>query len=118
QVAVVTNVALDHTEVLGPTRRAIAAEKAGIIKPGGTAVIGETDPVVRAVIEERARVVDAAMWRFGREIVVRNDRATEKGRALDLTTPFGAVNRLAVPFRGRHQSVNAALAVAAIEAFT
>ena len=43
-VAVVTNVGLDHTAVLGPTRRHIAAEKAGIVKPISTLVLGETDP--------------------------------------------------------------------------
>ena len=43
-VAVVTNVELDHVEYLGPTRADIAREKAGIVKPGATLVLGETDP--------------------------------------------------------------------------
>ena len=44
QVAVVTNVELDHVEYLGPSRAGIAEEKAGIVKPGATLVLGETDP--------------------------------------------------------------------------
>ena len=43
-VSIITNVALDHTELLGPTRAHIAREKAGIVKPGTTLVLGETDP--------------------------------------------------------------------------
>src|ERR1019366_3651466 len=45
-VSIVTNVALDHTELLGPTREHIAREKAGIVKPGATLVLGETDPAL------------------------------------------------------------------------
>ena len=45
-VSIVTNVDLDHTELLGPTREHIAAEKAGIVKPGATLVLSETDPAL------------------------------------------------------------------------
>ena len=44
EVAVVTNISFDHTEVLGPTLEGIARDKAGIIKPGSRVVVGETDP--------------------------------------------------------------------------
>ncbi len=44
RVAVVTNVSIDHVEYLGPTREQIATDKAGIVKPGSTLVLGETDP--------------------------------------------------------------------------
>ncbi len=44
QVAVITNVALDHTEFAGPTKVDIAREKAGIIEPTSAVVLGETDP--------------------------------------------------------------------------
>src|SRR2546428_2576939 len=48
-VAVVTNVSFDHVEILGPTLADIAAEKAGIVKPGATRtlVLGETSPELR-----------------------------------------------------------------------
>src|SRR5439155_5433927 len=52
-VAVVTNVGLDHTEVLGPTRADVAGEKAGIVKPGSTLVLGETDAELRATFEHQ-----------------------------------------------------------------
>ena len=53
-VAVVTNVELDHTQILGTTREAIAAEKSGIIKAGSLLVLGEEDPSVSAIFEAEA----------------------------------------------------------------
>ena len=59
------------------------------------------------------------MWRLGREeIVITSDRPSEHGRVIDLVTPASRLRELEVPFVGRHQSINAALAVAAVEAFT
>ena len=54
QVAVVTNIGMDHNEFAGPTLADIAREKSGIIKPTGAAVIGETDPDIVAVLAEAA----------------------------------------------------------------
>ena len=53
RVAVVTNVSIDHVAYLGPTREAIAREKAGIVKPGATLVLGEPDPDLRPIFLER-----------------------------------------------------------------
>ncbi len=50
-VSIVTNVALDHVELLGPTREHIAGEKAGIVKPGATLVLGEMDPQLYGIFE-------------------------------------------------------------------
>ena len=55
QVAVVTNIGMDHNEFAGPTLADIAREKAGIIKPGSAAVIGETDPAHRRRARRRRR---------------------------------------------------------------
>ena len=54
RVAVVTNVSVDHVEYLGPTCEQIAQEKSGIVKPGSTLVLGETDPAIQAIFEARA----------------------------------------------------------------
>ena len=54
QVAVVTNIGMDHTEFAGPTKAHIAREKAGIIKPGCAVVIGETDPEIVAIFDAEA----------------------------------------------------------------
>ncbi|MBR1427210.1 MAG: bifunctional folylpolyglutamate synthase/dihydrofolate synthase [Paludibacteraceae bacterium] len=53
-LSVITNIGLDHTDLLGDTLPAIAREKAGIIKPGVPCVIGETDPETAPVFMQRA----------------------------------------------------------------
>ena len=64
-VSIVTNVALDHTELLGPTREHIAREKAGIVKPGATLVLGETDPGLYGIFAAEAQ---EALWLAGRRL--------------------------------------------------
>ena len=63
-VAVVTNIGLDHVEFLGPTRADVAGEKAGIVKPGSTLVLGERDPDLRPIFE---RERPAELWLAGRD---------------------------------------------------
>jgi dihydrofolate synthase/folylpolyglutamate synthase len=84
-MAVVTNVELDHTDVAGPTRAAIAAEKAGIVKPGATLILGERDPELRAIFEARrpGRILTA-----GREMTWRNRHRTPAGSVVDLVNPW------------------------------
>ena len=89
-LSVITNVDLDHTEVLGDTRAAIAREKAGIIKPGRPVVIGrfqeETWPVFRTVAAEREAPMYKS-WRYP-EARLRD----VKWAALSMQGPFAAEN--------------------------
>ena len=113
-VAVVTNVAVDHAEYLGPTRRDIATEKSGIVKPNSTLVLGETDPELAAIFRSAgaARVIER-YEDFGCE----ENRPAVGGRLLDLRTPHFAYQDVYLPLHGAHQGDNAALALAAAEAF-
>lgn len=113
-VAVVTNVGLDHTDGNPGWREAIAGEKAGIIKPGATLVLGEADPVLRPVFDaERPE----RTWVRGREFDAERNRVAVGGRVLDVRTPGGRLEDLFLPVHGAHQGENLALAVAAAEAF-
>ncbi|MGA3215546.1 MAG: Mur ligase family protein [Acidimicrobiales bacterium] len=115
-VAVVTNVELDHTQILGPTREAIAAEKSGIIKPGSLLVLGEEDPSVAAIFETEAQSVGArAVWRRGYEFGCSSDRLAVGGRLVDLWTPLGQFSEVHLPLHGAHQADNAAAALAAVQ---
>ncbi len=114
QVAVVTNIALDHTEFAGPTLADIAAEKAGIIKPGSAAVIGETDP---ALVEIFRAERGAAQLVRGVDFDVVDNSLAVGGRALDLRTPTTIYNDVFLPLHGAHQGDNAAVALAAVETF-
>ena len=112
-VAVVTNVGLDHTNFLGSTRAEIAADKAGIIRPHATLVLGETDPELVDIFEARG---PARTWRRDRDFGVRESRLAHGGRLVDLYTPGAEYPELFVPLHGAHQVDNAAVALAAAQA--
>ena len=113
-VAVVTNIALDHTEILGPTRRHIAEEKAGIIKPGATLVLGETDPSLLPLFEAEQ---PETLWLAGRDFDVVSNEIALGGRVMDVRTPGGSYSEVYLPLHGRHQAHNFLLALVAAEAF-
>lgn len=83
-VSVVTNVQLDHTDVAGPTRASIAGEKAGIVKPGSTLILGERDPALRPFFEAER---PGRILTLGGEMSWRNRTATESGSIVDLINP-------------------------------
>ncbi len=112
RVAAVTNVSIDHVEYLGRDLAQIAGEKAGIVKPGATLVLGETDPALVPLFEERgaARVV-----RRGVDFGVGSQRLAVGGRLIDIYTPGAAYTDLLLPLHGAHQADNAAIALTAAE---
>jgi dihydrofolate synthase/folylpolyglutamate synthase len=113
-VAVVTNVSLDHAETIGPTLADIANEKAGIVKPGSTLVLGETGPALAAVFREAPA---ADVWERGRDFDCTTNALAIGGRAVELTTRGCRYPEVFIPAHGAFQGDNAALALAACEAF-
>jgi len=110
-VAVITNVSLEHTHILGDTIEAIAVEKAAIIKPGSTAVTAADDPGALAVIEERARRLRIPLIRVGQEVHVQVLDTSDAGQMLRLTYDGESIDaRLSVA--GTFQARNAATAFA------
>ncbi|WP_372666629.1 bifunctional tetrahydrofolate synthase/dihydrofolate synthase [Amycolatopsis kentuckyensis] len=116
-VAVITPIGLDHVEYLGPDAVSAAREKAGIIKPGSVAVIAEQDPEVLKVLLARAVEVDAAVARAGSEFGVLEKEIAVGGQLLKLQGLGGVYDDIFLPLHGAHQAANAALALAAVEAF-
>ncbi len=113
-VAVITNVSVDHVEYFGPTRVDIAQEKAGIVKPGSTLVLGETSPELVPIFEAR----DAAtVWLRDRDFGVTTNDLAHGGRLVSLYTPDGSYPEVFLSLHGAHQADNAAAALAAAEAF-
>ena len=113
-VAVVTNVDLDHRQMLGDTIPIIAREKAAIIKPGDAAVTAATPPALDE-IRARAREVGAPLVTVGEDVAVTG--ATLGLGGVQVETAFGGA-RLAVhaPLLGRFQVDNVATAIAACDA--
>lgn len=117
QVSVVTPVGFDHTDYLGDDLRSIAGEKAGIIKPGGVAVLAQQQPDAERVLLERAVEVDATVARAGSEFGVLSRDVAVGGQLLNLQGLGGVYDEIFLPLHGLHQANNAALALAAVEAF-
>ena len=117
KVAVVAPIAIDHVEYLGSDLAGIAKEKAGIIKPGSIALVAEQRPEVMEVLLRKTVEVDAMVARAGLEFgVLRRDVAVG-GQLLKLQGLGGAYDDIFLPLHGPHQANNAALALAAVEAF-
>lgn len=112
KVAVITSVDLDHTDRLGRTVPEIAGEKVQIIKEGATAVAGQMEPSAAFVLEERARDVGAELLTIGQDF-----KYTLRDYRLDVEGLRGKYEGVSLPVLGRYQARNAAVAVAACEAF-
>ncbi len=109
-VAIVTSVDLDHKEYLGDTREAIGYEKAGIFRPGKTAIC--SDPVPPQSLVQHAKTIGADLWLFGRDFNYMGDRQQWSYGGREQRR-----NALAYPaLRGANQLLNASAALAALEA--
>jgi dihydrofolate synthase/folylpolyglutamate synthase len=117
EVAVVTPIGLDHMQYLGDTVGKIAAEKAGIIKPGAVAVLAAQPTDAAAELLRRATEVQAAVAREGLEFGVLDRRIAVGGQFLTLQGLGGVYDEIFLPLHGAHQAENAACALAAVEAF-
>jgi dihydrofolate synthase/folylpolyglutamate synthase len=113
-VSVVTNIALDHTEFAGPTLEHIAREKAGIIKAEGVAIIGETRESLRGIFLQEPHA-DIAFRREHFDVI--ENHLALGGRSLHVRTSHADYVDLFLPLHGWHQGDNAAVAIAAVEAF-
>ena len=116
-VAVVTPVSLDHTAYLGGTVEEIAADKAGIIKPGAVAVLAQQSLPAAEALLRRVVTVGASVVREGLEFVVLNRDLAVGGQRLDLRGLRADYTDIALPLFGAYQASNAAVALAAVEAF-
>jgi dihydrofolate synthase/folylpolyglutamate synthase len=113
-VTCITTIELEHTDRLGTSVAAIAAEKAGILKPGRPLVLGALPPAAEAVVLARAEAVAAPVTRLGCEFDVRlRGPATIDGLALSLRDGAFAVDAR-LPVLGAHHAANAALALACV----
>jgi dihydrofolate synthase/folylpolyglutamate synthase len=108
-VSVITPISLDHTELLAPTEPEIAVEKAGIIKPDVPVVVGPQAAEVTEVLEGIAAQRGAQLYLWGRDFDAyeQNGRLVyqDETRVLDTRLP---------ELLGRHQIVNAGVAIAAL----
>jgi dihydrofolate synthase / folylpolyglutamate synthase len=117
-VAVITPISLDHVDYLGPDVETIAGEKAGIIKPGATAVLAQQELSAASVLMRQAADVGATVAREGLEFGVLSRELAIGGQLLQLKGLKGTYEDILLPLYGAHQASNAACALAAAEALT
>jgi dihydrofolate synthase / folylpolyglutamate synthase len=116
-VAVLTNVDLDHTAVLGPTVSAIASDKVGIFRAGAVNIVGTTNAIVVEIAQRKTEELGATLWLLGDDFVLEENELALGGRAISLRTPYAQYDEVFVALHGIHQGVNAATAIVAAEAF-
>jgi len=114
-VCVITSISLDHMEILGDTVAKIAAEKAGIIKPGSIVVSAPQVEDAAIVIENVCAEKGSELVKVGKDVTWERKGGDLNGQRLVVRTRRSEYE-LEIPLLGDHQLENAATAVAAIEA--
>ncbi|MDG4783330.1 bifunctional folylpolyglutamate synthase/dihydrofolate synthase [Micromonospora sp. WMMD961] len=116
-VCVITPIGLDHTEWLGDTLQDIALAKAGIIHPGATVISAAQEEEAAGPLLDRCAEVGATIAREGGEFGVLGRAVAVGGQVLTLQGLGGVYDDVFIPLHGAHQAQNAAVALAAVEAF-
>ena len=110
EAAIICNIGLDHTAILGDTLEKIAATKSGIIKPGCDAILYRSTPSVEKVVEERCEKVGARLHKADFDSI-RPVSADLFGQVFD----WESFKELKLPLLGEHQLDNAAVVLTAVE---
>ncbi|MFC5804245.1 bifunctional tetrahydrofolate synthase/dihydrofolate synthase [Streptomyces formicae] len=116
-VAVITPIDLDHTDRLGATPADIAGEKSGVIKQGATVILAQQPVDAAQVMLKKAVEADATVAREGMEFGIVSREIAVGGQMLTLRGLGGEYPEVFLPLYGAHQAHNAAVALAAVEAF-
>ena len=118
EVAVLTGLGLEHTEYLGDTITQIAGEKLGIVSPGARLICGSLPPEAAPVVERRVKTVEAEVMWLGKDFGVRSIVPQSGGGwMVSVDGLYGSYENLRLPLRGRCQTSNLAVAIAAAEAW-
>ena len=111
EVAVITNIGLDHTDALGDTLEKIAANKAGIIKPGCSAVVYRGSETVEAVYEEICEKLSVPLKKADFASLRSVSHGLE-GQVFDC----GDRKNLKLPLLGQHQMYNGSVVLSVMDA--
>jgi len=105
ELSIVTNIDFDHQDILGDSLQLIASEKAGIIKPGIPALLGNVDEELYPVFEAKASSVGAPLY-FSNEIKIEEEEVIEEGMILQTTKGTFPSDRIILPTQAPYQKHN------------
>ncbi len=114
EASVITSINYDHSEFLGKTISAIAEEKAGIIKDGVPVIMSSQEPSVMDVIKKKTEEKDAGLFVYGRDFSAAIKTEDTSGSVFNYNGD-SSFEDLVISLPGRHQVLNAALALKTIE---
>lgn len=114
ELSILTNVGLDHTDVLGDTVEQIAADKVGIFKPGRPVVSGVKQPSVIEIVEQAAARTGSPLRQAGHDFYAGDVRLDAGGATFDFVAPDEPLDELRIAMPGAHQVENACTAAAAV----
>lgn len=114
-LSVITNVGLDHTEILGNRIEQIAWEKAGIIKSGTAVMTAAEKPEALDVIRKKCTEKNAKLYAFNESFSYEHHGPVPSGELFDYDSPFTARKNLLIGMKGFHQIQNASVALMAID---
>jgi dihydrofolate synthase/folylpolyglutamate synthase len=113
RACIITSISRDHESSLGTRLEQIAREKAAIIKHPCTVICGSEEPEVKRVIEDQCRTHKASLIQSGKDFKVHIQSQSPDGQVFDFNGPEIWYKGLEISLMGRHQLVNAGLAVSA-----
>lgn len=118
EVALITNISLEHTDRLGNTTEEIASEKVGIIKEGSTTITGVEEEKLLNIIENKCREQRVPLKILGRDFGIAERKANPDGsQTLTIKGLYDRYDGIILPLTGIYQAKNAALATAVSESF-
>lgn len=116
-VAVITGISLEHTDVLGETFGEIASEKVGITRPGAVLIEGPLPAEARAVVVAHCSDNDVRRVTFGIDLNIGEFAPAVGGWLVTIEGAFASYPDLFLPLHGEHQLTNLTVAIGAVEAF-
>lgn len=115
EVSIVTSIALDHRNILGPTEAKILIEKLGVARPRVPLLIGPLSEDLRTIVDAHATRDGFPVFGPGDLGRVEDIEEAFDGISARITTPRADYGRVRVPFAGTHQATHALLAIGAAE---
>ncbi|MCJ7839895.1 bifunctional folylpolyglutamate synthase/dihydrofolate synthase [Lederbergia sp. NSJ-179] len=112
--SLITNVGMDHMQILGHSIEEIAYQKAGIIKPGTPIFTTAQNKQALAVLKMEAVGQKAPFYQLGKDFFIKDYQPVEKGEQFTYQSPSMVLKKLKLSLLGRHQTENAAAALAVL----